>query len=130
MKNKFRFIGVLALSALATSAFAGLKLSYPVAVDSVSRYAYGSMGTARNSADAVQYIGCPITTYNTGGSYGICEGRNAANSARACTTTNADMMAAIRMVSEASFIFFTWDTSNNCTMVSVVNWSYIEPMLP
>ena len=130
MKKNFRLPAALALAALAGSVFAGARYSYPVSVDTTSRVAWGSMGTARNSADAVQYIGCSVTTYSSGGSYGICEGRNAANSARACTTTNADMLAAIRMVSEASFIFFTWDASNNCTMVSVVNWSYVEPMAP
>jgi hypothetical protein len=128
MKNKFRFIGALALAALATSAFAGLKLSYPVSVDSTSRVAWGSMGSARNSADAVQYIGCSVNTSTTG-TYGICEARSPANSARSCSTTNADMLAAIRMVNEASFIFFTWDANSNCTQVSVVNWSFVEPML-
>jgi hypothetical protein len=126
MKKNFRLHAALALAAWATSAFAGYKDSYPVGVDGTSRYAYGYLGTAFNSPDNVQYIGCSISAH-VSGTYATCEARSLANVTRSCSTTHPDLLAAIRMINDDSFVFFTWDTSYVCTQIITLNYSWSEP---
>lgn len=126
MNNRIRFHGALALAALASSAFAGYRDATPVYVDGTSRYAYGYLGTARNSADTIQYIGCSISA-GASGSYATCEARSPANVTRSCYTANAEMLGAVRMIQDDSFVFFTWDTAGNCTQVFTSNYSWGEP---
>ena len=57
MKKRFLIPALIALSS--TSALAGYKLTANVVVQA-NGIAYGSMGSARNSADTMQFIGCEI----------------------------------------------------------------------
>src|SRR5262245_61048509 len=59
MRN-FSLVTLTLLLALTTSAFAGRKLSWPVTIDLVAHQAWGSLGSARNSPDTIQQLGCSV----------------------------------------------------------------------
>lgn len=133
----------LAASALSMSialpAHAGRKTTATVVINTASRTASGSLGSARNSADSIQYIGCHGTLYPNldanSGSFAsttyYCYARNSAGTTAACsvpiTTEFFDIYAP---VAEDSFLQFSWDASGNCTSLRVENYSYYAPVQP
>lgn len=108
----------------ATNVDAGSKQYKPVEV--VSNYAWGSMGSARNSGDNNQYIGC---TVNTSGSTptGNCYARNAAGTLKTCTTTNFYYVEQMKSLASDSYIYFGWNASGQCTTLSIGTMSSYEP---
>ena len=124
-------LSVLAVSAcLSTPAFAGKKITENVVVDTVARYAYGSVGSARNSTDQNQWIGCyVIATSTAANSFGGCSGANSNNTPFSCTVSSNKiaLMEAIRSVQGDSRIRVEWDASGNCTRIDVNNDSRREP---
>lgn len=103
---------------------AGLKQSFPVTIS--SSYAYGSIGSARASADATQYIGC--SSYGTSGA---CVALDATgNNFKMCAWSNAAQAAAVHSIGPHSYIVFYFDTSGNCTNIYVSNYSYQLPATP
>src|SRR5690242_20086283 len=49
-----------------TAAWAGSKYAYPVFIDLTQKKAYGTLGAARNSSDATQFISCDVHAYSDG----------------------------------------------------------------
>jgi hypothetical protein len=113
-----------------TAAYAGYKSIYYVGVDTTSREAYGSFGSARSSADTVQYIGCAVQGFSSGTSRVICEARNASNVSAACSSTAPAMVTAATSQSGDSYIYFTWDETGTCTYLYVSNTSNWAPRQP
>jgi hypothetical protein len=68
----------------------------------------------RDSADAVQYIGCSNAA-SAGSTIVLCEAQDAAGVYRTCVTTDVNMVATARSLSESSHLYFQWDASGNCT---------------
>src|SRR5690348_9102815 len=80
---------VACLALTGAEAIAGAKLHLPVQLSTTSRYAVGSMGTARNGTDPYSYIGCAIATGN--GSTNIaCVARDANNVSVFCNALGTD----------------------------------------
>ena len=109
---------------------AGEKLSAPVVVNTVARTASGAMGTARNSADGNQMIGCQVNSGTTFSENVLCSARDAAGNFRSCQSFNATLIQAATAISSNSQLFFAWDVNNACTSLSVTTFSRFEPPLP
>ncbi len=121
--------GVVALVLAGTSAWAGMKAgNQGVTIDTTNRWASGSLGGARNSADANQHIGCRVIGYSVGVATATCYANDATNSTTVtCSSTVASVVQAAATVSDSSWVRFDWDANGNCTTVNVYNNSYFEP---
>lgn len=92
---------------------AGLQLNAQVTIG--TGFFQGNLGSARYSADSVQYIGCT----NMGGS-AFCAARDAAGTVALCTTSNPTHLDVINAMNDGAFIVAFFDASGNCTTV----WNY------
>ena len=129
MKNLVVGCALGALMA-STAAWAGLKASGLVRINTVTRNANGSYGSARASADQDQYISCSVVAHSSGSSQVICEANDVNNTFAACTTSVPAMVAAVSSQSGDSFISFNWDASGACTTIYITNGSYVAPLQP
>lgn len=121
-------IGVGLAAALASAvAFAGFRVNWEVGVDTVSRNAWGSLGSARNSADGVQYIGCSVAVFTYGTPSVYCSARNAAGTSVACASTDAAIVAQAQSIKGDSYLFFVWDEAGYCNYLYVDNVSHVAP---
>jgi hypothetical protein len=135
MKKKWVSVSVVAsvlavCAGLSTPAFAGKKITESVVVDTAARHAYGALGSARNSTDQNQWIGCHIIATSTAAnSFGGCSGQNSNNTPFSCSVSSSKiaLMEAIRSVQGDSRIRVEWDASGNCTRIDVANDSRREP---
>jgi hypothetical protein len=113
---------------LSLPALAGEKVSTPVSVDLVARWAHGSAGTARNSADAVQKIWCGVSG---NGAYASVQCVARTSSGRSATCFSAEPTAAILQAAAAvkgdSWVWFEWDAAGQCTVVEAKSGSSFEP---
>lgn len=125
--------GIAAAAALATvlcvsSAWAGRKFAAPVTINSTQQWAAGSLGSARNSIDTVQYIVCSVVSSSTpGGDLAFCTARRSDGAMATCTTTKANMLAGARAISSQAYINFGWDDEGECTYLQIRNSSEYEP---
>lgn len=115
------FALTVALLAVAGMAQAGYKYLIPVYINDASNYAYGSLDGALRSADGVQYIGCNRSTTNV-----YCFAMNDAGLLRACSSTDPNMIAVVRAMSNKAYLYFAWDTAGNCTSLSTAELSYSQ----
>lgn len=128
-------LGVLALvMVLSTTAWAGRKANYSVAItfSGDTGAASGAMGSARNSDDTVQYIGCTVSASLANTSIDIsravtCSARNASNVTVACTSTEISIIETAYAIASDSYIRFEWGPGGQCTALSVRNYSYQPP---
>lgn len=90
---------------------------------------YGSLGSARNSADGGQYLGCYSHSSSTL-SYASCVAVDSSGSYLYCSTYNADMIALVRSVASDSYVVFSAGTTGACDSVGVANRSYNAPKNP
>jgi len=121
-------VGALATLALSAAAFGGLRQDLPATLwpGTFLDVGYGYLGSARNSADSVQYIGC-----YTRGSNATCTVVNAAGQSGSCSTSNAAQLTAIHSMSSDAYLLFGWDNATGvCEFVYVRNFSYTPPKLP
>lgn len=117
-----------ALTTIASgSALAGLKATYGTQVDNANRHAWGALGSARNSADSVQYIGCSVSSYADGTESAWCGARDANYVFGSCTTFNPTLINQIRSLKGDSYLNLYWDASYACTQVDITNMSYMAP---
>ena len=117
-----RLAGALVMGAMAFTAVAGEKVTHEVTFDAIKPFARGSLGDARNSTDAVQYIGCSISS---GGA--SCFAVNSAGVQHSCSTTDPDLIAAMRAINGDSYLVFRYGIDGVCTSVSVSNDSRYAP---
>lgn len=133
--KKYLLLAILSICGLCISndSYAGRRLVQEVVVNTTAKYANGSVGSARASADNNQYIGCYISVTSGGSSSVIsCNATNSANVSISCNKSNpsAAMLQAVASVSESSYIYFTLDASGYCSVVQVTNSSSNRPMTP
>lgn len=128
-KSTISSIVVGAVLLVSGVALAGQKFSFPVTVTKNADgggVASGNVGAVRNSTDAVQYITCTSTTL-VGSATAGCSAQNTKSVALTCSTTDPEMVAAIRSVTTDSFVKFLSDKDGKCTSVTVENASFYEP---
>lgn len=125
MKKKNAGIAcVLAALAVSTAAVAGLHSEMEVTVrpDPEFAFAAGALGTARNTPDSVQWIGC-----QSGGAYATCTAVDAKGLTGSCSTSKPAHLAAVHSLNGDSTIVFAWDGTGKCLFVDVRNGSYAAP---
>src|SRR6266581_3946224 len=93
--DKLTVITALAVATMGGGrADAGGRRVAEVRIDATS--ASGSLGSARNSGDTSQYIGCSVTgDAGLSYAYGTCTARNALGEVRSCWSTSISQMDAI-----------------------------------
>jgi hypothetical protein len=126
-----RSLGLLLALAAATPAFAGNKQTHPVSVtingDGSGQFS-GSIGDARASADANQFIGCSFTGSTVASGY--CYAVDAAGRGDYCLLNSTVQQTAVGTIGPSSWIQVSWDARNNCEFVRVDNFSYNRPVAP
>lgn len=114
---------------LAASAFAGVRYDSPVAIYPSSKWAGGSLGSTRNSADGISALHCSVQT-GTSSSYGWCWARDAAGTYATCSTSNPALLDTMKGLKGDSYVVFYWDDSGACTSVYTYNGSQPPPKNP
>lgn len=111
------FISTLALVGVVS---AGYKITVPVSVYSTSFT--GAMGSARNSADSLQYLFC-----RDNGTNAFCGARDSAGTSKSCTTTNPAHLNIIRSMVGTSRLGISF-SGGICTSMYQVNGSYYDAL--
>lgn len=122
----------LAFAIGATSrATAGRKDWGPVTIDIAASRAHGSLGSARNSADPYQSIGC-FTFYDTANrvNQATCVAVDANGKSATCGTQDPTMVAVTFAFTSDSHVSFSWNRDGSCRHIEVANLSNFEPKLP
>lgn len=122
--------GALPLTLVALWAHAGEKRVNEVIISTATRYAFGSIGAARNSTDVVQYIGCYTFAYSAGGTTAYCSAKAKGGVTAVCSTTSPALISAVAGVNGDSAVSFYWDAAGNCTEIDVTNFSMYQPKNP
>jgi hypothetical protein len=120
---------VLSLLA-AASASAGQKGNDFVTIMTQFSVATGAMGSARNSTDVMQLIGCGLVANAGSTTYVSCSAMDAKGNRAWCVSTNAEFVRAAQGIGTDSDLVFGWDASGNCTQLNVYNGSNNPPKAP
>ena len=103
---------------------AGYKYAHPVTINNTYRYAAGSLSSAHNTADTVQYLGCRSEKYADGSGWGYCWAYDAAGQHAICFTTNGGFLDRMASLSDDTHLTFYWGAgSSDCTKIVVQNSS-------
>jgi hypothetical protein len=131
---KKRFLILALVTASSASAIAGYRYTRQVTV--TTQQAYGAIGSARNSGDTLQYIGCDFyatTTYSNL----HCRARNSAGATLHCwqdARAYEHMAKVVASITDSSYVRFAVDPAaadpTRCTWVQVENHSKYEPPQP
>ena len=131
MKTPYGIAATLVAVSLALpgAAVAGLKVPIEVQVHNNSAYAHGAVGTARNSRDSMQDIGCVIqSSVNQPYTSGACWAFDAAGNIGQCAYFNRpEFDKAVATISNDSYIQFSWEDTGLCRTINVGNGSLYEP---
>jgi hypothetical protein len=130
MKKAVSMLAFAGVVLAAGTSYAGTKTSATVTVSTASRYAYGSMASARSSSDANQYIGCVTQGHAGGAILAVCSARNSAGVAASCSSTSSAVIQSVTNQTDHSWIRFEWDANGVCTFVTVNNSSQYAPLVP
>jgi hypothetical protein len=127
----------LASVAVASRAHAGLKIYNAVVIGPVLGTthwaAQGAMGTARNSPNLTDYIGCTFSVSNSSGQWDAHCDASAAGVNAACNVPPLDFdlfIESMRNMTADSVVRFEWDPATGlCTRLQVWASSTAEPKL-
>ena len=106
-----------ALLLITITAQAGLVQPAPVVIDFDNNFASGDLISARNSENEFELIGCGIRAIEFGGGdvfqRGFCQARLAEGTVEepgnvVCFTENVALMEGINILSDSSFVTFSW----------------------
>jgi hypothetical protein len=142
LKRTFKRVGPLLAAVLAAllgavgAAEAGERVTVPVYVNTTSRWAEGTVGAARNSADLWQYIGC-----HTAADASVhrvvtsCFAQNSAGVNASCTFKQVagwpgSPFGGVPLMANNAYISFAWDAAGNCNDFYVEAFSRYEPKKP
>ncbi len=116
------FVAALAALTTAGTAAAGYVMTTNVVAASGS-YAYGSMRDARDSGNAMEYIGCDVGTPSSGSAYVSCYAYTG-SAYSYCYSYDAAMVEAGRSISSGDYIYFTAGSGSICSNITVRTASY------
>jgi len=127
MQMKRALLVAAASVALGGLAYGGTKYVQPVYIDLGAQYAYGSMGSARNSVDSTQYIACSFATQASGVT-GYCQARDANGTNASCFfSNNLNHEKALMGMTADARIFFMWKPDGSCDYIQIYAASMYEP---
>ncbi len=129
---KIRYLlSTAALTLLAGVAFGGFFNAGPVLIDLDDRLAFGNQLGARISENDDELIGCGNRIFDDGQggvfSFGFCQARDSEGVDAFCSTTNGDLLDAMKATSAFAFIVFTWDENDECTHIGFSTQSFYIP---
>jgi len=127
MKKAGVLLGLFVAVGFAPVAQAGNKTYINVVVSTAGGYAYGSIGTVRNSGDTTQTLYC---SFYGSGSSAYCFARDSAGTGASCSTTDSTLIQSLRGLNSDSYLRFHFDGSGNCTQFYIVTGSMYEPKSP
>lgn len=118
--DKTTLIGLAALlcTGLTAPSFAGTKTNPTVVVNQTARIASGALGSARNSQDNLQFIGCSVID-STGGAFVTCSARDSLGRSASCRSTDVGKVSVASSISSDSWVYFQYDALGNCTYLLV-----------
>jgi hypothetical protein len=124
-------LSAIALSLVASVAWAGFTQPVPVEIDFTNRWARGDMSTARNSANPFEYIGCGVRNFAGGSNFAFCQAGlgEATGQYLTCFTYDPLLIDAIKAIGDFSYVQFDWDADFNCTHVGISTQSFYLPDL-
>jgi hypothetical protein len=125
-------LALVALMGAAVAAHAGSKVVAPVRMGKTGTggWAYGSLGSARNSANINDLIDCSVYAFPSGITYAGCRAVDAAGNFAYCYAGGASQVYAAISINSDSYIYFNYDSSGTCTYLSVTSGSQYEPKRP
>src|SRR5437868_10009234 len=100
LRSTLAALSVCTILGLAPPVHAGLKFNTPVSVDAAARRGLGALGSARASADAIQYIYC-YAVHGVSAS-AFCVARDAASTTVSCFTTDPAKVAIVSAMTSSS----------------------------
>lgn len=127
---------LLALPLLLTGAaiaHAGFKSKTPVRVDQGFQFAQGATGSARNTGNTTEQIGCQT---NAQASYGLieCFATDANGQSAYCWVedggSNGMHQGSLPLMADGAYISFSWNAQGQCTAILVAVSSDNEPKRP
>lgn len=132
MSRTLRAAAMAATLLVAGGASAGAKIAYPVTIainqNGVAMSAKGAMGTARNSANTKEYIGCTVQAKPASVR---CWAVDANGKGASCTSTDpAIIQAALGVIAESNLFFTIAADATTCSGLWVSTFSYHEPKQP
>jgi hypothetical protein len=130
--TRFRPVSMVAVCAsvlilTSHSAIAGTQRASAVTIDDIGMSASGPLGSARNSGDTRQAIGCYTAADAGSDSVGLCQAVDANGVGRQCFTYDPQVLATIRSLNGDSYLLFYWNSDGSCSGVSVSNRSDYQP---
>jgi hypothetical protein len=128
MKKLLIAIG-FCLFGVAPRAHAGTRVSSSVVVNQnpdFSGEASGSLGSARNSTDLWQYIGCDLSAYAGGGLLVNCYARTASATGAGCSSHDPSLVQSVFALNSDSYLDFKWNASGDCTFIRAETYSSNE----
>lgn len=113
---------------------AGYRFTAPVVIDAAARRASGALGTVRNSADGNQQISCSANASGLNHTV-MCFANNSAGENAVCYADDNPALegidlAGLTIMTESSYIEFTWDEQGNCITINTTAYSSTEPKRP
>jgi hypothetical protein len=115
----------LALVLTPAVAYAGYTHAYPPTISGSS--AYGSVVSARGTADANAMVSCSTHNYPAGGAWGTCNVTTSTGVSASCFTSDPAVLTAMRSLDNQSYLQITWDGTGQCTEVFVATGSLYKP---
>jgi len=111
--------------------FAGYKLDSNIQCYPAFSYAAGAMGTARNSQDGNQYIGCSLQGYAGNSATSLyCYAANSAGTYCGCLSSDPHLIAVAQSMTSDPYLYFGWDSTSTCTVLRVDENSYYPSKQP
>jgi hypothetical protein len=130
MKTRSFVSGIALCLALGGVASAGFKQPWAVTIDPVNRTAMGSLGTARNSPDSNQSIGCGVSYDSVNRKNNVnCSAMDSTGHTAQCATQQAELIQIALGINGDSFLQFNWN-GDECTNIIVFNSSIYAPKQP
>ena len=128
------FVAALILAGLvglSGAVYAGFKTeeNVSVSISGTTASAAGAVGTARNSADAVQFIRCTVQGFSTTNSV-FCAARTIAGVNFSCSANNSHTLATSVSAIDSGSRLFIFAQSGVCTQIDVTNSSEHKPKVP
>lgn len=129
---------VMSISVLLTAmwmaglAYAGARWddggSPSVYVDPIGRWAFGSLGAARNSSNSVEYARCSAVAFEDGWAIASCEFVSANNTHGSCYSTDPEVMQMVAGMASDSHVSVTWsESTGECVYINFEKGSHLAP---
>jgi hypothetical protein len=93
----------------------------------IGGHAEGKAGDVHNTEDATQFIGCGLRANLGSQLQANCWATDASGRQRACSSTDAGMIAVAASVGPDSYLYFAWNPGGKCTALESQNGSFMHP---